>query len=119
MADRTVAKIDRVFAVTGRVGWLATPETLFYGKAGPAWLRMTPNSAYWNATTPNAVAATTFSGYQVGGGVETYVTSNISVRAETVYTYTGRELIFNGVVPSEFTIRPSILSGIIGLALHI
>ncbi|HEX4410176.1 MAG TPA: outer membrane beta-barrel protein [Xanthobacteraceae bacterium] len=114
-----VAKIDRVLAVTGRIGWLATPETLFYGKVGPAWLRMTPNSAYWNATTPNAVGATTFSGYQAGVGVETYVTGNISVRAETLYTYTGRELIFNGVVPSEFTIRPSILSAIIGLALHI
>ena len=31
----------------------------------------------------------------------------------------GRELVFNGLVPNEFTIRPSILSAILGIALHI
>ena len=68
------ARVDREFAVTGRVGWLAKPETLFYVKGGPAWLRMTPNNTYWIAQNPiNTTPVTTMSGYEAGIGVESYL----------------------------------------------
>ena len=113
------AKVDREFAVTGRVGWLANPETLLYVKGGPAWLRMTPNFAYWNAIAPNATPSTTMSGYEAGIGAETYLTRYVSVRVEGLYTHTGHEIILQGVVPNEFTIRPSAASATVGLALHL
>jgi outer membrane immunogenic protein len=114
------ARVDREFAVTGRVGWLAKPETLFYVKGGPAWLRLTPNNAYWTAQNPiNTTPVTTMSGYEAGLGVESYLTRYVSVRVEGLYTHTGHEITFQGVVPNEFTIRPSAASATVGLALHL
>jgi outer membrane immunogenic protein len=114
------ARVDREFAVTGRVGWLAKPETLFYVKGGPAWLRMTPNNIYWTAQNPiNTTPVTTMSGYEAGFGVESYLTRYVSVRVEGLYIHTGHEIIFQGVVPNEFTIRPSAASATVGLALHL
>jgi outer membrane immunogenic protein len=112
------AKIDRILALTGRAGWLATPNTLFYVKAGYAELRMTPNAQYFNSIAPNSTPATTFPGYQAGIGAETYVTQNISVRVEGTYTHTGRNVVLNGTVPSEFTLQPSVLSTTLGTAFH-
>jgi outer membrane immunogenic protein len=115
-----IANIDRVLALTGRLGVLATPATLFYLKWGPAWMKMTPDFNYWNGFAPNTTAPTTFSGWQEGIGAETYIMRNLSVRAEAVYTRTGRQLSFAGPLGTDqFTIRPSILSALIGLALHI
>jgi outer membrane immunogenic protein len=114
------ARVDREFAVTGRVGWLAKPETLFYVKGGPAWLRVTPNNAYWTAINPvNTTPVTIMSGYEAGFGVESYLTRYVSVRVEGLYTHTGHEILFQGGVPNEFTIRPSAASATVGLALHL
>jgi opacity protein-like surface antigen len=112
-------KTDRILAVTGRVGWLATADTLFYVKGGPASLRFTPNADYFNAIVPNTTPAATMAGYQAGIGAETYVMRNVSVRVEGLYTHTGHQIILQGLVPNEFTLRPSVVSAIIGLALHI
>jgi opacity protein-like surface antigen len=113
------AKIDRILAVTGRIGWLVTPTTLFYGKAGPATIRLTPNHDYFNAIAPNNTQATNFPGYQAGIGAETFILPNLSVRAEGTYTYTGHSVTLQGIVPNEFTLKPSVISALIGLALHI
>jgi opacity protein-like surface antigen len=113
------AKIDRILAVTGRIGWLVTPTTLFYGKAGPATIRMTPNHDYFNAIAPNNTQASVFPGYQAGIGAETFILPNLSLRAEGTYTYTGHSVTLQGVVPNEFTLKPSVVSALIGLALHI
>jgi len=110
--------IDRVLAFTGRVGWLMTPGTLLYAKGGPATMRFTPDTNYWNPAV-NSVGGTGFSGYEAGIGIETYLLQNLSMRIEALYVHSGQTLVLNGIVPNEFTLQPSILSATLGLALHL
>lgn len=112
------AKIDRTFALTGRAGWLFTPGTLIYAKAGPSELRLTPDMNYFNAVAPNNVVARNLFGYQAGGGIETFVTSNVSVRAEGLYTYTADTILLNGAVPNQIKLKPYMVTGTLGAALH-
>jgi outer membrane immunogenic protein len=112
------AKIDRTLALTARAGWLVTPDTLLYVKGGPAEIRMSPNSLYFNSVAPNPASTVSLRGYEAGVGAETYVTQNISLRVEGMYTYTGGTIVLDGTVPNEFTLKPYLLSGMVGGALH-
>jgi outer membrane immunogenic protein len=117
------ASITDVYALSLRFGWLATPSTLLYAKVGPAWIRVTPDANYWNAIAPNSLTqAVTVDGYQYGGGAETYLTPNFSVRAEGIYTAsfdTPGQLTFQAVQPTiPFKLKPSLLSGTLGAAVH-
>jgi len=115
------ASIDSVYALSLRVGWLVTPETLVYAKGGPAWIRVTPDAAYWNAIAPNpATGAVTVNGYQYGGGIETYLTQNFSVRVEGMYTASQvapGQLTFQAI-PTPSQLKPSLLSATLGAAVH-
>jgi outer membrane immunogenic protein len=114
------ANISRVLAVTGRAGWLMTPETLLYVKAGPADMIMTPDTKYWNAIAPQtATLPTTFAGYVAGFGAETFLLPRFSVRFEALYTHTDRTLVLQGGVPNEFLLQPSIISAMLGVAFHL
>jgi outer membrane immunogenic protein len=111
--------IDDVLAVTARAGWLASSSTLIYAKGGPAWIGMSTDWDYWNNIAPNTTGRRTLAGYQVGVGVETFVTSNVSVRVEGLYTGVGEKIVLNGTNgPDEFTLRPSTLAATTGVALH-
>ncbi len=112
------AKIDRTLALTARAGWLITLDTLLYAKGGPAEIRLTPNSLYFNSIAPNATPSASLSGYQAGLGAETFVTPNVSLRTEGLYTYVPNTIVLNGVVPNEFKLKPYVLSGTVGAALH-
>ena len=112
------AKIDQALAVTARIGWLITPDTLLYAKGGPSELRLTPNALYFNAVAPNGIFPTMLAGYQAGVGAETFVTDRISLRAEGVYTYTPDTIVLPGLVTNEFKLKPYLLSGTVGAALH-
>ncbi len=113
------ANINRELDVAGRVGWLTTPDTLLYIKAGPANMTLIPDTNYFNAIAPNVVRTTTFAGYVAGIGAETFLLPNFSVRAEAVYTHTDTQLVFNGLVPNEFSLQPSIFSATLGAAWHL
>jgi outer membrane immunogenic protein len=105
--------------VTGRVGFLVTPDTLFYVKGGPAVIDFTTEQNFWNAIAPNATGNRALPGYVAGFGVETYVLPHVSVRAEALYAHTDTQVVLNGVVPNEFSLQPSVLSATFGAALHL
>ena len=113
------ATTNSVYALTARVGWLMTPETLLYVKGGPADIRMQTDHDYWNpGVFRNSTGVTNFHGYQVGVGAETYVLPNVSVRVEGLYTQSCRSLVLQGTTVNEFKLQPSLLSAIFGVALH-
>jgi outer membrane immunogenic protein len=116
------ASISEIYALSLRFGWLATQSTLFYLKTGPAWIRVSPDPDFWNAIAPGSVTnPVTVDGYQYGGGAETYLTPNLSVRVEGIYTAssdTPQQLTFLGVQPTPFKLKPSLLTGTLGAAAH-
>jgi outer membrane immunogenic protein len=109
----TFGEVDTVYAVTGRVGFLVTPASLIYAKGGAAWIRTT--------VTDEAVAQLgtegteeTLQGYQVGGGIETLVGNNVSLRVEGLYTKATDEITFDGAQPDDFAVQPEIFSARLG-----
>jgi opacity protein-like surface antigen len=117
------AAINQVYAFSFRFGWLATPSTLFYLKAGPAWVRVSPDAAYWNAFgAKGSTDPITLTGYQYGGGAETFLTPYFSVRVEGMFTGTSEtpgDLTFRGNQPLPvFNLKPSMLSATLGAAVH-
>ena len=111
--------VESVWAATGRVGWLATPSSLIYVKGGAAWIVTSTNFPYWNNVAPNHTGQKTLPGYQVGLGVETFVTRNISVRGEGLYTEaTGKTILDGNIVAKQFAIRPSVLTATASVAVH-
>jgi opacity protein-like surface antigen len=116
------ASISEIYALSLRFGWLATPNTLFYLKGGTAWIRVSPDGNYWNAIAPNGSTRTvTVDGYQYGGGAESYLTSNLSVRVEGFYTAsldTPMQLTFQGNQPTPYKLKPSLLTATLGAAVH-
>jgi outer membrane immunogenic protein len=113
------ASVNSVYAVTARGGWLFSPDTLLYAKVGPAWVQMSTNNGYWNNIAPNATGSKTLSGYQAGLGVETFVTPNVSVRVEGLYTRVDGNVLLNGtIVAREFSLQPAIMAATTGVALH-
>jgi outer membrane immunogenic protein len=113
------ASTHRVYAVTARGGWLVSPSTLLYVKGGPAWVQMSTNNSYWNNIAPNVTGTKTLSGFQVGLGAETFVTPNISLRVEGLYTRVNDDVVLNGtIMPREFSLQPSIMAATTGVALH-
>jgi outer membrane immunogenic protein len=113
-------RVNDVLAFTGRIGVLATPDTLFYAKAGPANINFTTEQNFWNAIAPNPTTGTqNLPGYLAGVGVETYLLPHFSVRAEATYAHTDTRVVLNGVIPNEFTLQPSVFSATFGAALHL
>jgi outer membrane immunogenic protein len=112
-------KINDVIDIAGRLGVLANPDTLIYGKFGPANINFTTDNNFWNAISPNVTGTQNLPGYVAGGGVETYLLPYFSVRAEALYVHTDRRIVLNGVVPNEFSLQPSVISAIFGAALHL
>ncbi len=80
-------------ALRARAGYLVTPSTLLFVEAGPAVSRMRYGGSF-NDFVPivnygeyEAASATEWKlGLTLGGGVEYMVTSNLSLRAEYLYT---------------------------------
>lgn len=70
--------------ITGRVGLLIAPVTLLYGKGGFAFY---DGAGIQGTTKPwyKPTGTDTFTGYVVGGGIEHYISSNISIKAEYLH----------------------------------
>src|SRR6185312_12897513 len=71
----------RIEALTGRIGFLAKPDTMIYAKGGGARI-----SVRYFPPFSTTLAQQTLDGVQVGGGIESLVLPNVAVRGEVTYT---------------------------------
>lgn len=81
---------DWNWAVRGRAGVLITPETLFYLSGGWAW-------AHSELSGVPLLFDETFSGPQLGVGIESMLTPNVLVRLEYLHTFFNDETLFAGI----------------------
>ena len=110
------ASISNITAVTGRVGVLATPSTLVYGRAGPARIDFTASPDYFNVVNPASGAGRSkLHASQVGGGIETFVTDHVALRVEGLFTKANEDVVINGVAPGDTRLRASVTTGTVGL----
>jgi opacity protein-like surface antigen len=113
-----VGRIDRISALTGRLGVLVGPTLMVYGKGGPADIHLIPNQAYFAAINPAvATPARDMAAWQGGFGMETLVADHAALRLETLYTRANHSMTIDGLVPGQTSIRPSALTGTVGLVL--
>ena len=114
------ATVDHVISKSLRVGWLATPDTLLYLKGGRARINMNLESDYWSALAPNISGKRNLPAWQGGLGVESFVTSKISMRIEGSYTIVANNsrVVLQGVGPNVITLSPGIMSAHFGVAYH-
>ncbi len=68
--------------LAGRLGWLATPQFLLYGKGGAAWTDL-----HADVTAPGILASDskTVTGWAAGGGAEWMFAPQWSVKAEYLF----------------------------------
>jgi outer membrane immunogenic protein len=86
-------------SIRGRLGWLITPWTLIYGTGGVAFGNVSGSFAYsaheidpcspCASVTGGGSWSTTRTGATGGGGVETLITPNLTLRLEYRYTDLG------------------------------
>jgi outer membrane immunogenic protein len=84
--------VNRQWSIGGRIGYLASPRTLVFVSGGYTQLGLSDFTATASGAFPtlNLVAAVpTISGGFIGAGMETKLTSNISLRGEYRYTQFG------------------------------
>ena len=90
--DEVTVSAEWDASIRGRLGFLITPTTMFYGTAGISWLKIEA-SAFCGTEFPDGWCvidnvgfrdrvSEVLQGYTVGGGMESMLTENIIFRAE-------------------------------------
>ncbi|WP_045836895.1 outer membrane protein [Hyphomicrobium sp. 99] len=91
----------------GRIGYLASPSTLFFGTFGYAHADSSDRTTFGFDQTHGNFGE--FNGYFLGGGVEALVYDNFSIKAEYRYTsYQSEVGDFNGIVGDS--VKPQLQS---------
>ncbi len=106
-------KLTDMWTVGGRVGYLVQPTTLAYFLAG-----------YSEAgfDLPRGFKSDTFSGWTVGGGLETQLTGNWFLKGEYRFTQLGKQTILNvsdDTSSAKITDEPTIQSARVSLVYKI
>ena len=102
---------NRQWSVMGRLGWLAVPSTLVYAAAGLTQLNVRATAgATAGGASLFAQRDVAFSGFTVGGGIETVVTGGWTTRLEYRFGQFEQKEVLPGVLyqPSNHTIRAGI-----------
>jgi outer membrane immunogenic protein len=91
--DSTTVRNNGDASLRGRLGFIATPDTLIYGTGGVAWQRVGETvicngttGAICNFTPPTEVQQKTLLGWTLGGGLEWKVWQNWILRGEYRYS---------------------------------
>jgi opacity protein-like surface antigen len=105
---------NNYYGVRARAGVIVSPSTMIYGLAG--WLHADGQIAVIEGDTPYPISSFTREGYEVGGGVETWIGKRWSLRADYSYaTFT------NGIadIPSDVVQSTShVATGTVAAVFH-
>jgi outer membrane immunogenic protein len=82
------SSLDWLATIRARGGFLITPDTLLYGTVGIAWGDWTDR---FNPISISQSWSDVYTGWTVGGGVETKLTNAISIKVEYLYIDFGNE----------------------------
>jgi len=107
--------IKGMYSATVRAGYLVTPATLLYLKGGFAGLVTEANEDFFAL---GGGGTKTLASYQIGGGIESALTDNITLRVEGLYTKATDSITVINSQPAQNTLKPSLLTGKIGIAYH-
>lgn len=101
-------EVDNVITAGARLGYMFTPDTLFYGRIAYSRLE-------WSASTNNGLSASDEeNGLSIGAGLEAGITDSLSLRTELLFTNYEDTTVTSG--NESLTIDPTSLSATIGLA---
>ncbi len=81
-------KAGRDIYVGGRLGYVVSPQTMIYAKAGYTNARF--NARYYDGTSNVYYDARNLDGYRLGAGVEYSVTPTAYIKGEYRYSHYGR-----------------------------
>jgi len=100
-------ELNSMGSFRGRAGLLVTPALLLYGTAGIGW------ASYDIGLTGFPSETKTFTGLQVGAGLEYMISRNMTLRTEYIYSDYGREVLSNtaganGYKPDSHAIRAGV-----------
>lgn len=109
-------KHDWSAAARLRLGVMPAPNALFYASAGAALGHFDYNHGYWSYGG-STTATPTLLGLQLGVGAEAFVTSNLSVRGEAIFTHYATGRVQAGG-PGAMTFSPDTLTARVGIAFH-
>lgn len=98
--------------LAGRVGYLASDSTLLYGKMGIGFASVTANPDFF---TFGSGGTRWLPAYQFGGGIETMLTENASLRIEGTVTTVDRGFVVDLTQTDQATLYPSTVAANAGL----
>jgi outer membrane immunogenic protein len=112
-------KLDQIWTVAGRIGYLWTPQLLTYGKVGVAYFQ-NRNQVFFPGGALFESAKYFDPGIVAGGGIEWMFAPNWSVFVEGSYIWnlddSAHDFLTPAGVPSEvINNRPKIVTGLVGV----
>lgn len=108
-------RLDDMWTVGGRIGYLTSPTTLVYGLVG--YTHANVDDITFTATPGGSltIGVPSFDGWSVGGGMETSLAKNLTLKGEYRYTELDRGSLDLSVIgaglPIDIGLEPSIHSG--------
>ncbi len=104
--------LDGAAMVTGRVGFLTSDSTLVYAKIGVGLAQVTANPDFF---TFGSGGTKWLAAHQVGGGIETLLTENASLRLEGTVTTVDQGFVVDLTQTDQATLYPSTVTANAGL----
>jgi outer membrane immunogenic protein len=98
-------KIDTSWIATarGRIGY-STGPALIYATGGGAWVNMTDSLT---GAASISSSSKTMGGWTIGGGIETTLWRNWSMKSEYLFVSVGRSDLLTSTAPRNFVISPN------------
>ena len=110
-------KLEDVWTIGGRIGFLPSPSTLVYGLAGYSHASVTDLTITTSTGFTGVIGVPSFDGWTVGGGIETMIFKNVSLKGEYRYTqFDQKSLDLETLIPGASTFvdvksEPSLQTG--------